>query len=42
MNEPEGKKHYVFINKLRKYLRHNQSVKIINMRGKGFKLVVNS
>jgi DNA-binding response OmpR family regulator len=32
----------VFITKLRKYLKHDQKVEIVNVHGKGFKLVINS
>lgn len=32
----------VYITKLRKYLKHDQKVEIVNVHGKGFKLLVNS
>jgi DNA-binding response OmpR family regulator len=32
----------VFISKLRKFLEGDPAVKIINIRGKGFKLIVGS
>lgn len=32
----------VYITKLRKYLQHDHNVEIVNVHGKGFKLVVNS
>jgi len=31
----------VYITKLRKYLKHDQKVEIVNVHGKGFKLLVN-
>jgi two-component system, OmpR family, response regulator len=32
----------VYITKLRKYLKHDNKVEIVNVHGKGFKLLVNS
>ena len=32
----------VYLSKLRKYLKHDEKVEIINLHGKGFKLLVNS
>ena len=31
----------VYITKLRKYLKHDTKVEIVNVHGKGFKLLVN-